>query len=120
MNPVKPSQRKNKRPGPNGQPVALLTERQKQLLDFIIRFYEAKGYMPSVRQLTVELNIKTLTGVICHLRLIMNKGYLAWPKQLNAAGRLVAEDRGLQILYDTKGRRYGPFLPVLTLEEACA
>lgn len=51
-----------------------ITKRQKQVLNFIVKKVETKGYPPSIREIGKALNIATLRGVTCHLDALERKG----------------------------------------------
>jgi repressor LexA len=53
-----------------------LTKRQKQVLNYIVKEIESKGYPPSIREIGKALNITTLRGVTCHLDALEKKGYI--------------------------------------------
>ena len=53
-----------------------LTERQRQILAFIARRTEEQGYPPTIREIGVEMGIKSTNGVNDHLRALERKGYL--------------------------------------------
>ncbi len=54
----------------------LLTERQKEVYDYICKQIQEKGIGPSVREIGVNLNIKSPNGVMCHLRALERKGMI--------------------------------------------
>ncbi len=54
----------------------LLTKRQKQVLNLIVKEVTSKGYPPSIREIGKALNIATLKGVTCHLDALEKKGYI--------------------------------------------
>ncbi|CCW33974.1 SOS regulatory protein LexA [Chthonomonas calidirosea] len=51
-----------------------LTEKQQQILDFIVRYIEEKGYPPSIREIGNAFNISSLRGVTVHLDALQRKG----------------------------------------------
>src|SRR5438270_13965429 len=53
-----------------------LTERQRQILAFITRRTEEQGYPPTIREIGVEMGIKSTNGVNDHLRALERKGFL--------------------------------------------
>jgi repressor LexA len=53
-----------------------LTERQKDVLSFIIESVEREGYPPTIREIGDELGIKSTNGVNDHLKALEKKGYL--------------------------------------------
>jgi repressor LexA len=75
-----------------GEEVAVkeLTQRQQQILDFIIAQTEAKGYPPTIREIGEHMQIKSTNGVSDHLRALMNKGYLVRDESKSRALRPAA------------------------------
>lgn len=51
-----------------------LTDRQRQIYDFIVAFTKANGYAPTVREIGVEMGIKSPNGVMAHLNFLEKKG----------------------------------------------
>ncbi|HLI47530.1 MAG TPA: transcriptional repressor LexA [Chthonomonas sp.] len=51
-----------------------LTEKQQQILDFIVKYIEEKGYPPSIREIGNAFNISSLRGVTVHLDALQRKG----------------------------------------------
>ncbi len=53
-----------------------LTDRQKQVLDFITDYLEIHGYPPALRDIAAHLGINGTFGVMKHLDALEKKGYL--------------------------------------------
>jgi repressor LexA len=53
-----------------------LTDRQKQVLDFIGRSIERRGYPPTLREIGEHMGIRSTNGVNDHLKALEKKGYL--------------------------------------------
>lgn len=53
-----------------------LTKRQKEILDFISRFIEDKGYSPSMEEIAEHFNIASLNAVFKHLEALESRGHL--------------------------------------------
>jgi repressor LexA len=53
-----------------------LTERQRQILEFITRRTEEQGYPPTIREIGMEMGIRSTNGVNDHLKALERKGYL--------------------------------------------
>ncbi len=51
-----------------------LTEKQQNILNFIISYVDDKGYPPSIREIGVEFQISSLRGVTVHLDALQRKG----------------------------------------------
>jgi repressor LexA len=54
----------------------VLTDRQREILDFISQSIRERGYPPTLREIGVHFGIKSTNGVNDHLRALEKKGYL--------------------------------------------
>ena len=54
-----------------------LTQRQKQVLDFIAASIEERGYPPTLREIGTHFGIKSTNGVNDHLKALEKRGYLS-------------------------------------------
>ena len=53
-----------------------LTERQREIYDFIKGKIESRGYGPTVREIGTAFDIKSPNGVMCHLKALEKKGLI--------------------------------------------
>jgi repressor LexA len=53
-----------------------LTERQKEIYEFIRTKIESRGYGPTVREIGLAFDIKSPNGVMCHLKALEKKGLI--------------------------------------------
>jgi repressor LexA len=53
-----------------------LTERQREIYDFIREKIEARGYGPTVREIGQGFDIRSPNGVMCHLKALEKKGLI--------------------------------------------
>jgi repressor LexA len=53
-----------------------LTDRQREILDFITKSIAKRGYPPTLREIGSHFGIKSTNGVNDHLRALEKKGYL--------------------------------------------
>jgi repressor LexA len=53
-----------------------LTERQREIYDFIQGKIEHRGYPPTVREIGMAFSIKSPNGVMCHLKALEKKGLI--------------------------------------------
>jgi repressor LexA len=53
-----------------------LTERQREIYDFIRQKIETRGYGPTVREIGNGFGIKSPNGVMCHLKALEKKGLI--------------------------------------------
>jgi len=73
-----------------------LTDRQREIFDFIKTFIKERGYPPSIREIGAHFHIYP-RAVLDHLRALEKKGYLR---------RQGTMSRGLEILVFREGKRY--------------
>jgi repressor LexA len=53
-----------------------LTDRQREIYDFIREKIETRGYGPTVREIGLAFDIKSPNGVMCHLKALEKKGLI--------------------------------------------
>src|SRR5438876_7770186 len=53
-----------------------LTERQREIYDFIREKIEGRGYGPTVREIGLAFDIRSPNGVMCHLKALEKKGLI--------------------------------------------
>src|ERR1700677_2560091 len=53
-----------------------LTERQREIYEFIRQKIESRGYGPTVREIGLGFDIKSPNGVMCHLKALEKKGLI--------------------------------------------
>ena len=53
-----------------------LTEKQENILEFIMEYINESGYPPSIREIGVQFGISSLRGVTVHLDALQRKGYI--------------------------------------------
>ncbi len=66
-----------------------LTERQREIYDFIRDKIETRGYGPTVREIGTAFNIMSPNGVMCHLNALVKKGLILREGRSARAIRLV-------------------------------
>ncbi|MEC9488867.1 MAG: transcriptional repressor LexA [Halanaerobium sp.] len=71
-----------------------LSSRQKEILDYILRQIQKKGYPPSVREIARAVDLKSPSTVHSHLRSLEEKGYIR---------RDPSKPRAIEILYTGDG-----------------
>src|SRR5258707_739235 len=54
----------------------VLTDRQRQALDFISRYISRRGFPPTLREIGTHMGIRSTNGVNDHLKALEKKGYL--------------------------------------------
>src|SRR6201990_3238738 len=70
-----------------------LTERQREIYDFIRDKIESRGYGPTVREIGDAFGIKSPNGVMCHLKALEKKGLIKREGRSARAIQLVAHRR---------------------------
>ena len=73
-----------------------LTDRQKEILQFIVRESEVRGFPPTIREIGEEMDIKSTNGVNDHLKALERKGYLTRGEQQSRS--LVPTKRARMVL----------------------
>ncbi len=53
-----------------------LTDRQREIYEFIREKIETRGYGPTVREIGLNFDIKSPNGVMCHLKALEKKGLI--------------------------------------------
>jgi repressor LexA len=70
-----------------------LTERQREIYEFIRVKIENRGYGPTVREIGEAFDIKSPNGVMCHLKALEKKGLIKREEHAARAIQLVAHRR---------------------------
>ena len=70
-----------------------LTERQREIYEFIRQKIEGRGYGPTVREIGEAFGIKSPNGVMCHLKALEKKGLITREEHAARAIQLVAHRR---------------------------
>ena len=90
-----------------------LTDRQKQILSFIVRESEERGFPPTIREIGEEMDIRSTNGVNDHLKALERKGYLTRGEQQS---RSLVPTKRARLVLGIGGPRRDPTLievPVL-------
>jgi repressor LexA len=77
----------------------VLTDRQRQALDYITECLSARGYPPTLREIGEHMGIRSTNGVNDHLKALERKGYLV---------REELKSRALRPVDYNEGREGGP------------
>jgi len=64
-----------------------LTDRQAEILGFIVSCIEENGFSPTIREIGQQFGIGSPNGVMCHIRALRTKGYLHAEPRLARAFR---------------------------------
>src|ERR1044072_7016686 len=68
-----------------------LTERQKDVYEFIRDKIRNRGYGPTVREIGDEFDISSPNGVMCYLKALEKKGLMTRKKNMSRAIQLTKE-----------------------------
>ena len=75
---------------------SILTQRQKEILEFIISHIEQYGYPPSIPEIQEKFSFKSPNAVSDHLEALEKKGYIA---------RRPHKSRGIEVLIQSKSEK---------------
>src|SRR4051794_28676668 len=81
-----------------------LTDRQREILDFISRSIAKRGYPPTLREIGSHFGIRSTNGVNDHLRALEKKGYLHREDLKSRALRPIASASGQIVEVPILGR----------------
>jgi repressor LexA len=84
-----------------------LTQRQRDILDFIATSIDRRGYPPTLREIGEHFGIRSTNGVSDHLKALEKKGFLAREDLKSRAMRPVASGRPGTIPDLGGGPRFG-------------
>jgi repressor LexA len=79
----------------------VLTDRQKEVYEFIRDKIRGRGYGPTVREIGEEFDIASPNGVMCHLKALEKKGLINREPNMSRAIQLMVEpidERGLPLV----------------------
>jgi len=80
-----------------------LTDRQKEILSFIVKESEERGFPPTIREIGEEMDIRSTNGVNDHLKALERKGYLTRGEQQSRS--LVPTKRARLVLGMSSGKK---------------
>jgi repressor LexA len=73
------------------QKLLTLTDRQREIYEFIRSCIFDRGYGPTVRETADQFSIRSPNGVMCHLRALEKKGLISREPNMSRAIQLVDE-----------------------------
>ena len=59
-------------------PQVPLTDRQREVYDWIVDYCETYGYSPTVRELVKAFGFGSPNSALCHLKPLAKKGWIRW------------------------------------------
>lgn len=83
-------------PPPPPRPCDKGNDRRKKILDFLVSYFEEKGFAPSIREIGDAIGLKSSSTVFAHLQILQASGHIAWDK---------GKPRNIQVLADNQKRR---------------
>ncbi|MDP1914637.1 MAG: transcriptional repressor LexA [Myxococcales bacterium] len=95
-----------------------LTDRQKEILSFITRTSEERGFPPTIREIGEEMGIASTNGVNDHLKALERKGYLTRGEQQSRS--LVPTKRARLVLGLAQNKRDSTMIDVPLLGRVAA
>jgi repressor LexA len=95
-----------------------LTDRQKEILAFIVRTSEDRGFPPTIREIGEEMAIASTNGVNDHLKALERKGYLTRGEQQSRS--LVPTKRARLVLGVGQAKRDSTMIDVPLLGKVAA
>ena len=66
-----------------------LTDRQREIYEFIRGKIQGRGYGPTVREIGLQFQIKSPNGVMCHLKALQKKGLIHREPNMSRAIQLL-------------------------------
>ena len=70
-----------------------LTEKQREIYNFLTRFMTENGYPPTVKEIMIHFNFASPTAVTTHLTALEKKGYV---KKTDKRKQIIVKKRPLQ------------------------
>lgn len=95
-----------------------LTERQRQILDFITESITVRGYSPTLREIGQQMGIKSTNGVNDHLKALERKGFLERDDLKSRTLRPVGLGDELDLIEIPVLGRVAAGEPILAVEDA--
>ena len=96
-----PSRVERKKSVLNGNDKPKLTEKQRQIYDFLRDKIINRGYGPTVREIGSQFGISSPNGVMCHLKALERKGLITREPNMSRAIQLTGgfeEERGMPLV----------------------
>jgi repressor LexA len=77
-----------------GVQVRDLTARQAEVLAYILQCWMS-GFLPTIREMCEQFDIRSPHGIVCHLNVLKAKGYLE--ESENAKSGLILADKAIEL-----------------------
>ncbi len=96
-----------------------LTDRQREIYEFIREKIQNRGYGPTVREIGTQFDIKSPNGVMCHLKALQKKGLIHREANMSRAIQLLQDPASPSSVSTLKFRgRIAAGLPLEAVEDA--
>jgi repressor LexA len=66
-----------------------LTERQREILNWLARYIDQHGYSPTLRELCLAFGFASPNGAVCHLVAMQRKGWVTWNERQSRTIRVL-------------------------------
>jgi repressor LexA len=66
-----------------------LTERQREILAWLVRYIAQHGYSPTLRELCLAFGFASPNGAACHLVPLARKGWITWNEKQSRTIRVL-------------------------------
>lgn len=91
-----------------------LTARQQEILDYIKKEVQKKGYPPSVREIGEAVGLSSSSSVHAHLEKLEEMGYLRRDPTKPRAIEVLAEDSPMEPFDNNRNLKYVPLVGAVT------
>lgn len=58
-----------------------ITDRQREVYDYIVDHCEQRGYSPTLREICRAFKFRSPNGALCHLEPLRRKGWVTWTEK---------------------------------------
>jgi repressor LexA len=66
-----------------------LTERQREILAWLVRYIDQHGYSPTLREVCMAFGFASPNGAVCHLVSMQRKGWVTWNEKKSRTIRVL-------------------------------
>jgi len=98
-------------------PLTILTKRQKEILDFITRFVDEKGYSPSLVEIGENFGLSSVATVHKHVENLQKKGFVTRTWNANRSLNLTEKSLSLRAIRLPLAGRVAAGRPIEAVEQ---
>jgi repressor LexA len=95
----------------------ILTKRQKEILDFVTRFVDEKGYSPSLAEIGANFGLSSVATVHKHIENLKKKGYVTKVWNANRSLNLTEKSLSLRAIRVPLAGRVAAGRPIEAIEQ---